>query len=185
MTATPQEAASVLAEADCLHDESAVQAALDRMAADITARLGDSNPLVLCVLTGGVVAAGHLLTRLHFPLQLDYLHATRYRGATRGGDELHWLAHPRVALAGRSVLVVDDILDEGHTLAGILEHCREQGAREVLCAVLVEKLHDRRNPHATAEFIGLTVPDRYVFGYGMDYREYLRNAPGIYAVKGL
>lgn len=183
MSASLEQVRAVYADSDQLYTVTQVEAALDNMAADITEQLGDKNPLILCVLTGGIVPAGQLLTRLDFPLLLDYLHATRYRGETRGG-ELHWIAHPRTSLQDRVILVVDDILDEGYTLAAILEHCHQAGAKEVYSAVLVEKLHDRKPQGLKADFIGLTVPDRYVFGYGMDYHEYLRNAPGIYAVKG-
>ncbi|MCG5509340.1 hypoxanthine-guanine phosphoribosyltransferase [Ectothiorhodospira lacustris] len=184
MSVTPEHVKQVLAEADCLVPREQVEAAMDRMAEAITRDLADGNPLILCVMTGGVVAAGHLLTRLHFPLQVDYLHATRYRGALTGGEELHWLVKPQTSLKDRTVLVLDDILDEGHTLAGILDYCRQEGAREVLSAALVLKHHDRRVPGLEADYLGVEVEDRYVFGYGMDYKEYLRNAPGIYAVKG-
>ncbi len=181
MPITPQQAFEAYRTADLLHSEQAVEAALDRMAAQITERLADTNPVLLCVLTGGIIPVGKLTTRLDFPLQLDYLHATRYRGATRGG-ELHWIAHPSISLRDRVVLVVDDILDEGATLAAIVEHCRAEGASRVLSAVLVDKLHDRKYHNIKADFTGLEVPDRYVFGCGMDYKSYLRNAPGIYAV---
>ena len=184
MSITAQQVLEAYHTADLLHSEQAVEAALDRMAAEITARLAGSNPVLLCVLTGGIIPAGKLAGRLDFPLQMDYLHATRYRGATRGG-ELRWIAHPSIELRDRAVLVVDDILDEGGTLAAILEHCREQGASAVYSAVLVDKLHDRKYHGIHADFTGLTVPDRYVFGYGMDYKSYLRNAPGIYAVRGM
>lgn len=183
MAGTVDEAVRVLEESDLLHDESAVEAALDRMAAMLNDLLDGTDPIVLCVLTGGIVTAGRLLPRLRFPLRLDYCHATRYRGET-SGRELQWFAEPHYSLAGETVLVVDDILDEGHTLAAILDYCRNEGAKAVHCAVLVEKRHDRRNPQAHAEVVGLTVEDRYVFGVGMDYHEYLRNAPGIRAVKG-
>jgi hypoxanthine phosphoribosyltransferase len=181
MSVTPEEALRVYREADCLCTAEEMDTAISRMAADITARLADANPLVLCVLTGAIIPAGQLLMQLDFPLELDYIHATRYRGATAGG-ELHWIAHPRTPLNGRTVLVLDDILDEGPTLAAILEHCRREGAREALSAVFVEKLHERK-AGMQADFVGVEVEDRYVFGYGMDYKGYLRNAPGIYAVK--
>lgn len=181
MSISPRQAEEALQRAECLYQSDVVDAALDRMAAEIDAALADKNPLLLCVMTGGVVTTGHLLTRLQFPLQLDYLHATRYRGATSGG-EIRWLARPATAMAGRAVLVVDDILDEGHTLAAILEYCREQGASEVHLAVLVEKRHQRKAPGIEADFLGLEVEDRYVFGFGMDYRGYLRNLPAIYAL---
>jgi hypoxanthine phosphoribosyltransferase len=181
VSVTAQQAFAVYARADRLYSECDVEAALSRMADEITARLKESNPLVLCVMTGGIVAAGKLLTRLNFPLQLDYLHATRYRGATEGGA-LHWLARPAIPLQGRVVLVVDDILDEGWTLEAILKECKAQGASAVHSAVLVDKKRDRKNS-LHADFVGLKVEDRYVFGYGMDYHTYLRNAPGIFAVK--
>ncbi|MDZ7663116.1 hypoxanthine-guanine phosphoribosyltransferase [Thiohalophilus sp.] len=170
-------------EADCLYDQQQVEAALDKMAAAMTQVLKNSDPLVLCVLTGAIIPAGHLLTRLNFPLQIDYIHATRYAGGTSGGD-LNWQVRPTHPLAGRNILIIDDILDEGITLAAIMEHCRAEGATEVYSAVLVEKMHDRKNG-LQADFVGLRTEDRYLFGYGMDYKGYLRNAPGIYAVKGL
>lgn len=181
MPITPEQALAVYAEADCLHDAAAVHAALDRMAAAIAAELRDSDPLVITVMQGGLVPAGLLLPRLDFPLQVDYLHATRYNGQTRGG-EIQWVARPVQPLDGRVVLLVDDIYDEGHTLAAIVRACLAAGARRVYSAVLLDKQHGRKADYRP-DFIGLPVADRYVFGMGMDYREYLRNAPGIFAVR--
>jgi hypoxanthine phosphoribosyltransferase len=183
MSVSAAEAQRVLERADCLYSAKQVDQAFDRMAASITAALHDVNPVVMCVMNGALVPAGHLVVRLHFPLQIDYLHATRYRGATAGG-ELHWVAKPQCDVRGRQVLVIDDILDEGVTLAAIMDHLRGQGAVRVRSAVLVEKLHERKSGLRHADFVGLQVEDRYVFGYGMDYKGYLRNAPGIYAVSG-
>ncbi len=173
---------AVRREADELYTPQEVSAALDRMAAEIETVVGGQDPLLLCVMTGGLVAAGELFTRLDGPVQLDYLHATRYQG-TRGGDELKWITPPSQALTDRTLIVVDDILDEGLTLAAILRYCREQRARAVYSAVLVEKNHDRKHPDVQPDFVGLQVADRYVFGYGMDYHGYWRNLKGIYAVK--
>lgn len=177
------EARKVFQEADCLFSDEQVQAAFDKMAHDITRRISHDNPLVLSVLTGGVIPSGHLLTRLHFPLQIDYIHATRYRGSTSGGI-LNWIVKPTHPLKGRVVLIIDDIYDEGITLSEIVKYCRSKGAAEVYTAVLVNKLHDRKYP-MKPDFIGLETGDRYLFGYGMDYRGYLRNAAGIFAVKGM
>lgn len=171
---------AVLGSAELIYDEAAVHAAIERLAGEITDDLEGRRPLVLCVMVGGLVAAGHLLSKLGFPLEIDYLHATRYRGETSGG-ELVWLARPQTSLEGRTVLIIDDILDEGHTLQGILQDCRERGAAEVRTAVLVHKRHNRCVPGIQAEYVGLEVEDRYVFGSGMDYKGFLRNAPGIYA----
>ncbi len=172
---------AVRRNADLLVDREAVCAAYDAMAADITEQLGDANPVVLCVMTGGLVPAGELFTRLDFPVELDYVHATRYQG-TQGTSDIRWIARPARSLRDRHVLVIDDILDEGITLAAILDFCREQGARAVYSAVLVEKRHTRKAPDLKPDFVGLVVEDRYLFGCGMDYHGYWRNLPGIYAV---
>jgi len=176
-------ARQVMAEADLLHSAAQVETAMDAMATGITATLADRDPLLLCVMSGAVVAAGHLMTRLDFPLKLDYLHATRYNDTTCG-SELQWLSRSRQSLQGRVVLVIDDILDAGITLHQILDDCRHEGAAEVYSAVLVSKKR-QREVDISADFVALEVEDRYLFGYGMDYHGYWRNARGIYAVKGL
>ncbi|NMG28697.1 hypoxanthine-guanine phosphoribosyltransferase [Aromatoleum evansii] len=174
-----------MAEADCLATPAEVSAALDRMASAITARLADSNPVCYCVMNGGLVIAGRLLSRLNFPLEVAYLHATRYGHALNGQTMLDWRVRPTQDLKGRTVLVIDDILDEGHTLDAIVAHCREEGAAEVLTAVLVDKQHGRKaRPDMKPDFHGLDIPDRFLFGCGMDYKGYWRNAAGIYALKG-
>lgn len=185
MTTTPEEAQRVLAEADCLHDAADVAAAYDRLAAAIGAEYADAHPLLLCVMVGGLQATAGIARRLEFPLEIDYLHATRYRGATTGGG-LVWKRQPDAArVAGRHVLVIDDILDEGHTLVAIRRALLEFAPTSLKVAVLADKRHDRRAAGAHAEFVGLQVEDRYVFGCGMDYHEYWRQLPAIYAVKGL
>ena len=171
----------IQANAECIHDAAAIQRILDRMADDISAAIADSLPIILCVMNGAIIMTGHLLTRLSFPLEIDYLQATRYQGETRGA-EVEWLCKPRLSLEGRTVLVVDDILDEGNTMSDVVAHCRQAGADRVLSAVLVQKRHDRLVAGVTADFIGMEVEDRYVFGFGMDYKGYLRNLNGIYAL---
>ncbi|MGA9852325.1 MAG: hypoxanthine-guanine phosphoribosyltransferase [Gammaproteobacteria bacterium] len=175
------EVRQVQREAELLHSEQAVQAAVGRLAEDITRVLADGNPLVLCVMTGGLIPAGWLLPRLRFPLQLDYVHATRYRGDIKGHD-LEWRVRPEIPLGDRVVLLVDDIFDEGLTLARIVEDCRAQHACQVFTAVLVQKRHDRNRGGMQPDFVGLTTPDKYLFGCGLDYKTYLRNLPAIYAV---
>ena len=173
---------TVLRDSELLYSAHQLDEALDRMAQAIALTLGEMNPVVLAVMMGGLVPAGKLLTRLAFPLELDYVHATRYRRGTTGG-ELQWRARPMSPLKHRVVLLVDDILDEGVTLGAIIDLCRQEGARAVYSAVLVEKQHARKPGLQHADFTGLTVDDRYVFGCGMDYKGYLRNIPGIHAVR--
>ena len=173
------------AEADCLCPGDQVEAAIDRMAAAISDRFRNLNPLVYVVMNGGIIFAGKLLCKLDFPLEVAYLHATRYGLATQG-TLLDWRVRPSHKIDGRHVLVLDDILDEGHTLLAIMEYLREEGAADVCSAVLVHKQHERKAvPGMRADFTGLDVADRFLFGYGMDYKGYWRNAPGIFAVKGL
>lgn len=172
----------VFRKATCLYSRTQVEAALDQLAAAMSATLADTNPILLCVVVGGIVPLGNLLPRLDFPLEVDYIHATRFKGDIRGGD-LEWRKEPSTDLKNRTVVVVDDILDTGLTLAAILQYCRDHGAKQVYSAVLVDKKDARKSGGTEkADFCALTVDNHYVFGYGMDYKEYLRNAPGIYVV---
>ncbi len=175
----------VRAEAECLCTKAQIEEALDRLAAQLNEQFAHANPIVLAIVTGGIVPAGLLLPRLNFPLQLDYAHATRYRGETQG-NELSWLKEPGIPMKNRTVIIVDDILDEGITLQQVSLYCRNQGAAAVYSCVLTDKQRSRApGGMARADFTGLNIPDRYVFGYGLDYRGYWRNADGIYAVNGL
>jgi hypoxanthine phosphoribosyltransferase len=176
-----EEIKHVQATADLLHSEQEVEAAIDNMAQQINSALADRNPLLLCVMNGGIPTFGKLLTRLTIPLTIDAINASRYQNQTSGGS-IEWLVKPETPLEGRTVLIVDDILDEGITLQALCQYCREQGATDVYSAVLVDKILDHEKP-LTADFVGLKVENRYLFGYGMDYKGYLRNAPGIYACK--
>lgn len=172
----------VLEKAECLYDMSQLEKALDTMAGDITQKLQNENPLILCVMIGALVPTGHLVTRLHFPLEIDYIHATRYRGTLRGGD-LHWLVEPRQSLKDRTVLIIDDVFDGGLTLAAIIDYCTQMGAKAVYSAVMVNKIRQReKGVNFEPDFIGVSTEDRYLVGFGLDYEEYMRNAPGIYAV---
>ncbi len=169
----------VQATADLIYSEAQAEAALDELAAAINQMLAATNPLVLCVLNGGIVVAGKLLTRLKMPLNIDSIKATRYNNTTSGGL-VEWILKPATPLKDRTILIVDDILDEGITLAAVKDYCLNQGAAAVYCAVLVDKLLDHDKP-IKADFVGLQIENRYLFGYGMDYKGYLRNAAGIYA----
>ena len=176
-----QEIKDILASADVIHTEEEVAAAVSRVAREITGKLGETNPLLLVVMSGGVPFAGHLMTQLHFPLEFDYLHVTRYGQETSGGA-LSWRAAPWTPVKGRTVIILDDILDEGLTLAAIVERMKELGARACYTAVATDKLNGKNKP-LKADFVALTVPDRFVFGYGMDVRGAWRNLPAIYAPK--
>ncbi len=170
----------ILANAPLIHTADAVVAAVGRLALELTEALHDKQPLVISVMGGAVVFSGQLLPKLNFPLEFNYVQATRYRNQTTGQDVV-WKVTPGDDVVGRTVLLLDDILDEGHTLAAIKAKCLEQGAREVLIAVLTEKELDHTKP-VQADFVGLTVPNRYVFGCGMDVYGWWRNLPAVYAL---
>jgi hypoxanthine phosphoribosyltransferase len=176
-----QDAMDILAAAEIIHSEEDVAAAVTRVAREITERLGNTHPLLLCVMSGGVPFTGHLMTQLNFPLDFDYLHVTRYGQDTSGGA-LSWRSAPWTSVKGRTVLILDDILDEGLTLAAIVERMKELGAQACYTAVATDKLNGKSKP-IKADFVALTVPDRFVFGYGMDVRGTWRNLPAIYAMK--
>ena len=176
-----KEARDILAGAELIYSAETVATAVSRVATEITEKLGESNPLLLCVMSGGVPFAGQLMTQLQFPLDFDYMHVTRYGQETSGGA-LSWRSAPWTPVKGRTVLILDDILDEGLTLAAIVERMKELGATACYTAVATDKLNGKQKP-IKADFVALTVPDRFVFGYGMDVRGKWRNLPAIYAMK--
>jgi hypoxanthine phosphoribosyltransferase len=175
------EAWAFLENSDRVASKEDVDAAVRKVAAEIQARLAGSYPLVLAVMGGAVVFAGQILPLLRFPLDFDYIHASRYGSAT-GGASVEWRVSPPGLAKGRTVLVLDDILDHGRTMEVIRDRLLELGAREVLCAVLVEKKLKIEKPVA-ADFVGLSIPDRFVFGCGMDAKGFWRNLPEIRAMR--
>lgn len=181
MTLNLDEIKRVEQEAECLYTQAAVDQAIAALAAQVTMRLGADHPLVLPIMNGSIIFAGRLLPLLRFPLEVNAIIATRYGGTTSGGV-IRWLLEPSADLQGRSVLILDDVLDEGITLAEVIRYCHAKGAAAVYSAVLVEKDLGKAKP-CRADFVALHTGNQYLFGYGMDYKGYLRNAAGIYACK--
>ena len=173
----------LLNAADLIYSKADVDLAITRLAVEITQELQGRAPLILTVMNGGLYFAGQLLPQLKFSLETYYVHATRYDGET-AGKEITWRAPPTDHVRGRVILLLDDILDEGHTLAAIRDKCLSLGAVDVKIAVLTEKLLEHTKP-IQADYIGLTLPNRYVFGCGMDVYGWWRNLPEIRALKAL
>ena len=176
-----KQAWAFLENSDQIASAEEVQAAIRRVASEIEQRLAQAYPMVLAVMGGAVVFAGQLLPLLRFPLDYDYIHASRYGSATRGAD-VDWKVSPPGLVRGRTVLVLDDILDHGDTMSAIKKRLLELGAKDFYCAVLVEKRLSMKKP-IKADFVGLTIPDRFVFGCGMDAKGYWRNLPEIRAMR--
>lgn len=177
------EAQHVLENAELIFSAQQIDNALNQLAGEINAQFAETDQpvIVLPVMNGGLILGGHLISRLEFPLIIDYLHATRYRDSTSGKD-LQWKVKPQQSLKGRTLLIIDDIFDEGFTLQAILEYCKEQEVANVYSVVLIEKQHPRVKANIKCDFTGLQVEDKYVFGFGMDYKSYHRNLNAIYAV---
>lgn len=152
---------------------------LQRIARQINQDYQNKNLLCLCVLNGGMVTLGQLLPMIKIPCQLDSVHASRYAGKT-SGYQLKWSKYPALSLQNQDVLLIDDILDEGITLYELQNYCRQQGAASVKSAVLINKLHRRKYKNIQANYIACECEDYYIYGFGMDYKEYGRNKDGIY-----
>lgn len=176
-----QDAQNALINSEIIFSVEQVQAAVLRMAQDINAAMADSHPLVLSVMGGAVVFTGQLLPLLNFPLDFDYVHVSRYGNSQQGG-EMKWKVAPQENVRGRVVLVVDDILDEGETLNAVKQRVMDLGASKFYSAIFADKMHGKIKP-IKADFVGLEVPDRFVFGYGMDIHGAWRNLPAIHATK--
>lgn len=181
MPPTSAEARELLARSEQLLTPEAVEQAVARVAGEISAALGEEQPMLLAVMRGAVVFAGHLLPLLRFPLEFDYVDVSRYGKATRGG-ELEWRVDVPAGVRDRTVLIVDDILDEGHTLAAIRRRLLDARARRVLIAVFADKNLGKAKP-VTADFIGVSLPNRYVFGFGLDVHGLWRNLPAVHALR--
>lgn len=172
----------ILSSATLIYSEAEVDAAVSQLADKINADYATTTPLVLCVMNGGLIATAKIVSQLCMPIQMDYIHATRY-GHSTSGQSLNWIADPKSPLRGRDVILIDDILDEGITLQALFDFCESEQVASVKAALLVKKDHDRCLAPELGQYVGLTVPDKYVFGCGMDYKGYFRNLPAIYALE--
>ena len=181
MSVSIQRARDIMQQAELLYPAEQVQAALHKVAQQINATLADTHPLVLSVMGGAVVFSGQLLPLLDFPLDFDYVHVSRYGDARQGGA-MHWRVEPRENVRDRVVLVLDDILDEGQTMDALRQRVMKLGASKCYCAVFADKQTGRKKP-IHPDFVGLELPNRFVFGYGMDVEGAWRNLPAIYAIK--
>lgn len=171
---------TILDSAELIYSMTDINAALDKLSEALTAQFANDNPIILTVMNGASVITGHLLPRLAFPLQLDYIHLSRY-GDEITGSNIIWLREPSHALQERTVIIVEDIVDHGITVQAVREYCHDQGVKSVVCATLLDKL-DIDKKGQPPEYVGMTVPNRYVFGFGLDYKGYWRNLPAIYAL---
>ena len=179
----PLDLQNILQHSRCIFTAEEIEAALNRLANSLQVALEHKNPIFLCAMNGALIFMGHLVTKLNFLLQMDYVHLKRYEN-NRPGESVEWLSSPHLSLKGRHVVIVEDILDSGLTLQAVEEYCYAQKAAQVYTLVLLDKPSGRMpGGLASADFVGLTVKENlFLYGFGLDYDHYLRNLPAIYAL---
>ncbi|MBR1375854.1 MAG: hypoxanthine-guanine phosphoribosyltransferase [Cardiobacteriaceae bacterium] len=177
-----KELEKVLAKSECLINSAEINAIYDRLAAQLNLVYAELNPIVIVVMSGGLIPAGQLLSRFSFFHRMDYLHASRYRNNV-GGAQLNWKVRPTSDVTNEHILLIDDIFDEGITLKTIYEELEKLNPKTLKTCTLINKIHGHKVKNFTVDFVGTEVPDRYIYGCGMDYHGYLRHLPGIYAMK--
>lgn len=173
---------AIKSEADLIFSAQQISCATDRMAIQLAEKINYQPAIMICVMNGGLVLTSDLMRKIEGDLRMDNLQVARYRDKTVGGS-LHWHKEPQLSLQDQVVVLVDDIYDEGFTLEELVSYCKRKGARKVITAVLLFKEKQKRSVTMQPDIYGLEVVDRYVFGYGMDYKGTLRNLPAIYAIK--
>ena len=173
----------ILENSTLIADKREVEAAVEFLGEAVNAHYGDREIILLIVMTGAVMPAAWVAAKLKMPVQMDFVHATRYAGQTEGG-EIEFRVPPRLNLEGHDVLIIDDIYDIGLTLQMIEGYCESRGAKSVNSAVLVRKIHDRETTGTLPRFIGMEVEDKYIFGCGMDVYENWRHLDEIRALEG-
>lgn len=178
---TSEELQKIKDSSDLVFSHSQIKSAVETMGFELEAKIRNKNAILICVMNGGVTITADLLRQLDCEVRFDYLQVARYRDKTVGGS-LHWLKEPQIPLDGQTVVLIDDIYDEGYTMEELVSYCEKHGASEVITAVLLLKKKATPQVNMKPDIFGLEVNDRYVYGYGMDYKGYLRNVPAIYAI---
>ncbi len=176
-----QELQEVKENSDLIFSASQIKTAVEKMGLELETKIKNKNAILICVMNGGIIITSDLLRCMDCDVRLDYLQVARYLEKTVGGS-LHWLKEPQLSLEGQTVVLVDDIYDEGYTMDELVSYCKKHGAKEVITAVLLLKRKSTPQVDIKPDIYGLEVTDRYVYGYGMDYKGYLRNVPAVYAI---
>lgn len=155
--------------------ERQIDEAVNELAAQLTDEVGDRDPLLVGVLIGAFVFMADLVRALDFPLEVDFLNASSYGDGTDPGA-LEIVSDLTCDVAGRDVVIVDDICDTGQTLRALVLMLRDRGAASVRSCCLLDK-PERRTCDFEPDYVGVSIPDRFVVGYGLDYAGGCRNLP--------
>ena len=171
---------ALISKSSVIYSEIEIKIVIQNIADQVNQTIKTDDLYVLCVMNGALIFAGQLLPRLEKNIQYSYIHATRYASSLTGGP-IQWLVKPPIDIEGKTVLILDDILDEGITLREIAATCLAMKAKAIFTAVLFDKEIVKEKSYLP-NFIGLKVPNRFVFGYGLDCKGLGRNLPHLYAL---
>ena len=161
-----------------LFDEQAIHRRLDQIAAQISNDYRDRELTVIAVLNGSLVFMADLMRRIQLPLRLDCLSVASYHDKAQTSGEVIFKQIALPDVQDRHILILDDILDSGHTLAAIREKLETAGPRSIKVCVLLSKKKTRARA-VDADYLGFEIEDEFVVGYGLDYDERYRNLPSI------
>jgi hypoxanthine phosphoribosyltransferase len=165
-----------------LYSGGEIALTVERMAREIGTVFGSEELTVVAVLHGALIFCADLMRKLDMPIQLETVSASSYHGASTTSGELNVRIDCAEKLVGRHVLLVEDILDTGRTLSRLSEEITAIGPRSLRIAALLDK-PDRRVTDITADFVGFSIPDLFVVGYGLDLDGRYRNLPEIRAIQ--
>ncbi len=182
MQLTSQQARDILQNSKILYTQEQINKAITGLAEQIEHEIDSHTdlPIFLNVMNGGTFFTANLLQKIKSPFLLDYIHASRYGDAVYGSTHITWYRQPNIdIIRNRIVYILDDILDEGHTLAEIKRFLLNIGALDCKIAVLIDKNIDKNKP-IQADYIGLRAPNHFLFGCGMDIYGLYRQLPSIH-----
>ena len=167
---------------ETLIDADAIQARVKELGAQISNDYAGRNPLLIGVLKGAFMFLSDLMRAIEIPLGIEFIAISSYGAEMRTSGEVRILKDLDVAIEGRHILVVEDIVDTGLTLSYLLANLKSRGAETVKLAALLDK-YERREKQVPIDYLGFKIPDRFVVGYGLDFAERYRNLPYIAVLK--
>ncbi|WP_373841999.1 hypoxanthine phosphoribosyltransferase [Limosilactobacillus sp.] len=159
-----------------------IEKATDRLAKQLTADYRDKRPLVVSVLTGAVLFTVDMLEKMDIMAQLDFIDVSTYFGGTQSTGNLKLIHDLNSDVRGRDVLIMEDIVDSGHTLKFLIDLLKKRGAKSIKTASMMDKPEGRKYD-VKVDYYGVQVPNEFLVGYGLDYKGFYRNLPYIGILK--
>ena len=155
-----------------------IETIIKRLASEITREYQDKNPLLIGILKGSFIFLSDLVRQLDFLLEVDFIRLSSYGDGKETSGNVSVVQDLGSSIEGRHVLIIEDIVDTGITIAFLLDYLKKQKPASLGLCALTEKPSRRRVP-VTIDYIGITIPDKFIVGYGLDFNERYRNLPDI------